>query len=52
MPSKVGVLQSADEQCKLQLTKFFTLFRSEFEMPSNMKVVFLKKLDNFYIGRI
>jgi hypothetical protein len=49
MPSKVGVLQSADEQCKLQLTKFFILFRSEFEMPSNM---FLEKLDNFYIGRI
>jgi hypothetical protein len=28
------------------------LFRSKFEMPSNMKVVFLKKLDNFYFGRI
>jgi hypothetical protein len=50
--SKVGVLQSADEQWKLQLTKFFTFFRSKFEMPSNMKVVFLEKLDNFYIGRI
>jgi hypothetical protein len=51
-PSKVRVLQSADEQWKLQLTKFFTRFRSKFEMPSNMKVVFLEKLDNFYFGRI
>jgi hypothetical protein len=34
------------------LTKFFTLFRSKFEMSSNMKVVSLEKLDNFYIGRI
>jgi hypothetical protein len=30
----------------------FTLFHTKFEMPSNMKVVSLGKLDNFYIGRI
>jgi hypothetical protein len=34
-----------------RLTKFFTLFHSKFEMPINMKVVFLDKLDNFHIGR-
>jgi hypothetical protein len=34
-----------------QLTKFSTLFHSKFEMPSNMKVVSLEKLDNFYIER-
>jgi hypothetical protein len=31
-----------------QLTKFFTLFRSKFEMPIYMKVVSLNKLDNFH----
>jgi hypothetical protein len=39
------------EQALLQLTKFSTLFQSKFEIPSNMKVVSLEKLDNFYIGR-
>jgi hypothetical protein len=39
------------EQELLQLTKFSTLFHSKFEIPSNMKVVSLEKLDNFYIGR-
>jgi hypothetical protein len=34
-----------------QLTKFFTLFLSQFEMPIYMKVVSLDKLDNFHIGR-
>jgi hypothetical protein len=34
-----------------QSTKFFTFFHSKFEMPIYMKVVFLDKLDNFYIGR-
>jgi hypothetical protein len=33
------------------LTKLFTYFLSKFEMPIYMKVVFLKKLDNFHIGR-
>jgi hypothetical protein len=32
------------------LTKFFILFHSKFEMPINMKVVSLEKLDNFHIG--
>jgi hypothetical protein len=36
---------------RLQLTKFFTLFHSKFEMPPKSKVVPLKKMDNFYIGR-
>jgi hypothetical protein len=36
---------------RLQLTKFFTLFHSKFEMPPKSKVVSLEKLDNFYIGR-
>jgi hypothetical protein len=31
-------------------TKFFFLFHSKFEMPFNMKVVSLEKLDNFHIG--
>jgi hypothetical protein len=30
-----------------QLTKFFTFFPSKFEMPIYIKVVSLKKLDNF-----
>jgi hypothetical protein len=34
----------------LQLTMFSTLFPSKIKMPSNMKVVFLEPLDNFYIG--
>jgi hypothetical protein len=34
-----------------QLAKFSTLFHYKFEMSSNMKVVSLEKLDNFYIGR-
>jgi hypothetical protein len=34
-----------------QLTKFFILFHSKFEMPFNTKVVSLEKLDNFHIGR-
>jgi hypothetical protein len=29
-----------------QVTKFFTLFRSKFEMPIYMKVVSLNKMDN------
>jgi hypothetical protein len=33
------------------LTKFFILFHSKFEMPLNMKVASLDKLDNFRIGR-
>jgi hypothetical protein len=33
------------------LIKFFTFFLSKLEMPIYMKVVFLKKLDNFHIGR-
>jgi hypothetical protein len=37
---------------QLQLTKFFTIFHSKFEMPLNMKVVSHEKLDNFYIGKI
>jgi hypothetical protein len=36
---------------RLQLTKFFTLFHSKFEMPPKSKVVSLKKLDNFDIAR-
>jgi hypothetical protein len=36
---------------RLQLTKFSTIVHSEFAMPSNMKVVSLEKLENFYIGR-
>jgi hypothetical protein len=32
------------------LTKFFTLFRSKFEMPIYMKVVSLNKMDNFHKG--
>jgi hypothetical protein len=39
------------EQELLELTKFFILFHSKFEMPFNMNVVSLKKLDNFHIGR-
>jgi hypothetical protein len=34
-----------------QLTKFSTLLHSKFEMPFNMKVVSLQKLDKFHIGR-
>jgi hypothetical protein len=34
-----------------QLTKFFTFFRSKFEMPIYMNVVSLNKLDNFHKGR-
>jgi hypothetical protein len=34
-----------------QLTKFFTLFHSKFEMPIYMKVVSLNKMDNFHKGR-
>jgi hypothetical protein len=37
---------------RLQLTKFFTIFHSKFEMPPKRKVVSLEKLDNFYIWRI
>jgi hypothetical protein len=33
------------------LTKFFPLFRSKFEMPIYMKVVYLNKMDNFHKGR-
>jgi hypothetical protein len=33
-----------------QLNKFSTPFHLKFEMPFNMKVVSLKKLDNFHIG--
>jgi hypothetical protein len=35
----------------LQLTKFFTHFRSKFEMPIYTKVVSLNKMDNFLKGR-
>jgi hypothetical protein len=31
---------------RLQLTKFFTLFHSKFEMPPKSKVVSLEKLDS------
>jgi hypothetical protein len=41
---------SVNRSC-CRLTKFFTNFLSKFEMPIYMKVVFLDKLDNFYIGR-
>jgi hypothetical protein len=34
-----------------QLTKFFTLFRSKFEMPIHIEVVSLNKMDNFHKGR-
>jgi hypothetical protein len=34
-----------------QSTNFSTLFHSKFEMPFNMKIVSLKKLENYYIGR-
>jgi hypothetical protein len=37
---------------QLQLTKFFTIFHSKFEMSPRSKVVSLEKLDNFYIGGI
>jgi hypothetical protein len=36
---------------QLQLTRFFTIFHSKFEMPSKSKVVSLEKLDKFYIDR-
>jgi hypothetical protein len=39
-----------NESC-WQLTKFSTLFHPKLELPSNMKVVSLEKLDNVYIGR-
>jgi hypothetical protein len=34
------------------LTKFSTIFHPKFEMPSNMKVVSLEKLDNFLYWEI
>jgi uncharacterized protein YfbU (UPF0304 family) len=34
-----------------QLTKFFTNFHSNFEMPIYMKVVSLNEMDNFHKGR-
>jgi hypothetical protein len=34
-----------------QLTKFFTIFLSKFEMSIYMEVASLDKLDNFHIGR-
>jgi hypothetical protein len=34
-----------------QLIKIFTFFLSKFGMPLYMKVVSLKKLDNFHRGR-
>jgi hypothetical protein len=34
-----------------QSIKFFTNFYSKFEMPIYMKVVSLKKMDNFHKGR-
>jgi hypothetical protein len=37
---------------RLQLTKFFTIFHSKFEMPPRSKVVSFEKLDNFCIERI
>jgi hypothetical protein len=37
--------------CCWQLTKFFVLFHSKFEMLIYTKVVSLDKLDNFHIGR-
>jgi hypothetical protein len=37
---------------RLQLTKFFSIFHSKFEMPPKSKVVSLEKLDNVYIRRI
>jgi hypothetical protein len=37
---------------KTAVDQVFHPFRSKFEMPSNMKVVFLEKLDNFYIARM
>jgi hypothetical protein len=36
---------------QLQLTKFFTLFHSKFEMSPESKVASLEKLDNFHIVR-
>jgi hypothetical protein len=39
------------EQELLTVDHIFTTFHSKFEMPSNMKVVCLKKMDNFHIGR-
>jgi hypothetical protein len=45
MPSCLG------EQELLAVDHVFILFHSKFEMPSYMKVVSLKKLDNFHIGR-
>jgi hypothetical protein len=39
------------EQELLAVDQVFHIFHSKFEMPSNMKVVSLKKLDNFYIVR-
>jgi hypothetical protein len=39
-----------DEQL-LAVDQVSTLFHSKIEMPSNMKVVSLEKLDNFCIGR-
>jgi hypothetical protein len=33
-----------------QLTKFFTLFHSKFEMPFNMKVVSLENWITFILG--
>jgi hypothetical protein len=40
-----------DEQELLTVDHVFILFHSKFEMPFNMKVVSLEKLDNFHIGR-
>jgi hypothetical protein len=34
-----------------RLTKFFTFFLSNLEIPIYMKIVFLEKLENFHIGR-
>jgi hypothetical protein len=33
------------------MTKFLHIFHSKFEMPPIMKIVPLKKMNNFYIGR-
>jgi hypothetical protein len=44
------MLPCLGEQELLAVDHNFILFHSKFEMPFNMKVVSLKKLDNFHIG--
>jgi hypothetical protein len=39
------------EQELLSVDLIFTIFPSKLEIPIYMNVVFLKKLDNFHIGR-